>query len=383
MSNCKLKNILIISHDASQTGAPIGLLHFLRWLKKEKVNFSIILRDGGVLKSDFENLCSTYEFCPKEYHSNSFFKRVGYKFYLKKLFQKIKAEKFDYIYSNTIVNANVLIFLSPLKLKTLTHIRELESTIEHFGGQSNLDNINLLSDKFICVGNNVKKMLHEQYNLPLDKMEVVHEYINPVIAFSVNEVRGKIRKELSIPENSFVVGACGGVDWRKGYDYFVQLAAYYIENFKNVEIYFLWVGGITKTVKEKIVFDLKRYGIELRVKFIGVKLNPMEYFAAMDIFFLTSREEPGGLVSLEAGALEIPVIVCDKTGGVVEFVEDDAGIIIPYLSIKKGCDAINRLYLNASLRIKLGENAREKVIKNHSIEKASSAILHILTSIYK
>src|ERR1700751_1911012 len=52
--------ILFVSHDASRTGAPIALLHFLRWFKRNGNRpFSVLLGDGGELVADFAELADT------------------------------------------------------------------------------------------------------------------------------------------------------------------------------------------------------------------------------------------------------------------------------------------------------------------------------------
>lgn len=374
-----LKKILIISHDASRTGAPIGLLHFINWLKENnKAQFSIFLRNGGPLLADFRKVGKVYEFCPEKYHASNLFSKIAYRIYLKRLLRSLVADGYEMIYSNTMVNGNVIRFLKPLQLKVVTHIREMESTIEHFGGARAMREIDSMSNKFICVGHNVKEIIAADYKIELEKIEVVHEYIKPEIEFDISEKRVEIRNQLGISQETFVVGACGGVDWRKGYDYFVKLAAFYFESLKPDNVVFVWVGRLADKEKSQINFDLRRYGLLDKVIFTGVQSEPLEYFSTFDVFFLTSREEPGGLVSLEAGSLGLPVIVCENTGGVTEFVENDAGIIIPYLSIRYGQEAISRLLGDRDLRLAMGLAARQKVATRHSKDIASSNIFRIL-----
>jgi hypothetical protein len=49
------RGILFVSHDATRSGAPIVLLHFLRWFKKNSNRpFAVLLQAGGELVDDFE-----------------------------------------------------------------------------------------------------------------------------------------------------------------------------------------------------------------------------------------------------------------------------------------------------------------------------------------
>ena len=90
----------------------------------------------------------------------------------------------------------------------------------------------------------------------------------------------------------------------------------------------------------------------------------MRYLAGLDIYALSSREEPWGLVALEAAALGIPIISFEG-GGIAEFVEKDAGILVPYLDTRAFAEATLKLALDEPLRRSLGERARTKVYERH------------------
>jgi glycosyltransferase involved in cell wall biosynthesis len=62
--------------------------------------------------------------------------------------------------------------------------------------------------------------------------------------------------------------------------------------------------------------------------------NPLDYLSVFDIFALTSREDPYPLVVLEAALLQKPMVCFEKAGGAQDLIETDAGLIVPYLSLK-------------------------------------------------
>ena len=56
-----MKKIVFISHLADRTGAPIVLLHLLRWLKQRgDFEFVILLEATGELENDFRDIAKTY-----------------------------------------------------------------------------------------------------------------------------------------------------------------------------------------------------------------------------------------------------------------------------------------------------------------------------------
>ena len=55
MKDCK--KVLFIGHDASRTGAPLLLLHLMRWLKRNgAIQFEMLLLQGGPLEADYAAL---------------------------------------------------------------------------------------------------------------------------------------------------------------------------------------------------------------------------------------------------------------------------------------------------------------------------------------
>ncbi len=50
--------VLFITHDASRSGAPMVLLHLMRWLKanQPEITFDILFVKRGVMERDFKAL---------------------------------------------------------------------------------------------------------------------------------------------------------------------------------------------------------------------------------------------------------------------------------------------------------------------------------------
>ncbi len=54
------KKVLFIGHDASRTGAPLLLLHFLKWLRQEtRFEFELLLQRGGDLADEYRQVAPT------------------------------------------------------------------------------------------------------------------------------------------------------------------------------------------------------------------------------------------------------------------------------------------------------------------------------------
>src|SRR5262249_23016626 len=143
------------------------------------------------------------------------------------------------VYSNTITNGDLLEQLSLLKCKFITHVHELENYI-HICGEDNLNKVKKHTNFYIAPSHAVKDNLVLNHGIADSKITVVYEFLGEGILGHLNVSRSKaqVLDELSIPQGSFVVGACGTADWRKSPDLFVQLAGCAKRKYPSAPLYF-------------------------------------------------------------------------------------------------------------------------------------------------
>ncbi|WP_340102806.1 glycosyltransferase family 4 protein [Rhodohalobacter sp. 8-1] len=382
-------NILFITHDASRSGAPILLRNFMGWMKRNTNHeFQLLCRVGGSLESDFKSHADVKYFYPKHLNNpktvlQRIINRIGYyKYRIKKhhrdLFLHYKKQDFDLIYSNTVVNTDVLVVLKKLDVPVLTHVRELESTIEHFGGKYLIRELDKYTDKFVADSYAVKKNLVDQHNVVDKKIDVIYEYVEVPEKLPDTEITSTLKSKLEIPEDAFIVGASGGGLWRKGYDLFIQAAVAICNKEGNENVYFLWVGGFKEDKEAEIRFDIHKAGLKDRILFVGSQKKPLDYFSLFDVFVLASREEPFGIVGMESALFETPIICFNNSGGMPEFITEECGIAVPYLNIPKLVEAILFFKHNPKLREQYGRNAKNKVLTQHTLEVKSKELLKIM-----
>ena len=78
----------------------------------------------------------------------------------------------------------------------------------------------------------------------------------------------------------------------------------------------------------------------------------------IDLFLSLSREDPYPLVVLEAARYKIPSLCFEESGGAPEFVEKDAGSVIPFLNLNRLSEEIIMYFHNEKLRKEKGEHYR-------------------------
>ncbi len=382
-----MKNILFVSHDANRAGAQILLLRFLKLLKNHpNFEFSILLKEGGIMEKEFELISTTYYWNIKSINIRmSLVRKIADKLFNKNsyqqdLLQQLEEQKFDLIISNTVTNGDLLGKLHTLKVPISTYVHELEMGIQQYTTAELFQNTLKFTKSYIACAESVKENLIKNYRIDVTKIKVLPSLL-PDSALSFESSISKIttlKTKYNIPENAFLVGGMGTVDLRKGVDIFLQVANQLKD---KKDIYFFWVGGQNTEIEYKIFqTDKDRLGLK-NVIFQASIDNPLDFMDAFDVFFVSSREDPYPLVVLEAAILAKPIICFDKAGGAKDFVENDCGFVVDYLDVNKVVKKIIELKENPILRKELGDYARKKALERHNQDTAFKTFVQILNTV--
>ncbi len=169
--------------------------------------------------------------------------------------------------------------------------------------------------------------------------------------------RARARARLGIRRGSIVVGTVGRLVWEKGYSEFFAMA----EELKrdNDDTVVLVVGPLepekVDAVPISIVNGLSQRGV---VRFLGMRTDLPNLYAAMDIFVLASHREGFPRSAIEAAAMGLPLILTDIRG-CREVVEDGRnGFLVPVRSPNAVLDRVRRLARDPELRARFGHESR-------------------------
>lgn len=381
------KTIVFISHDATLTGAPIVLLHLVRWLKQyKKLNIVLLLRNGGVLQSEFEAVSNTFVWNKDGATStweNRWERWSGTKRkHQRNILNQLKKLAPDLLYANTVVSAALGVELSQtLRCPVVCHVHELELVIRQCVGVQEFTELSTHIKAFFAASSAVAANLTKSYTIPTASITKVHEFVPVLDNIQFAEAGRLVRKELGIGQDKMLVIASGTLEWRKSPELFIQLAQQ-VQQAGGEMPYFIWVGGdLTSEFGIRSLYDLARTGLESHVKFLGARKNVHAYMSASDIFVLTSREDAYPLVCLEAASLGKPILCFADSGGMPEFVENDCGIIVPYLRIDLLAQAIIQLRDDRAKLQQFGANAAYKMRAKHTVDIAAQQIYSLLEEI--
>jgi glycosyltransferase involved in cell wall biosynthesis len=372
--------VLFLSHDATRTGAPIFMLRLLRWFRQtNNINFRTLVGKAGELGRDFETLGTVDSFEPDETLPYRMLRRLQlHRRYVSshhaRLREMLRQSDIRLIYANSIATAKMVDFLSFLDCPVICHVHELNWAIRNLG-KDNLAIFERCRAHYIAVSHSVKENLVQHHGIPASKIQVIHGFV-PVPEQGVLESCKpwkSLHEAIAISSESKIVCACGSIESRKGIDLFLKVASYVVCRYRAAPVNFVWVGG-----SAEVVSRMRRYvsKSELRdvVTFVGHKSDVAPYFKASDIFLLTSREDPFPLVMMEAALHCKPIVCFDQSGGAPEFVEDDAGFVIPDFDVGQMGNKVIELLSSPQMCSQMGIAGRLKVVSRHNLEAGAATI---------
>jgi glycosyltransferase involved in cell wall biosynthesis len=340
-----------------------------------------MLGAGGELVPDFEELAETWSMDRDHWHPYAHRANLLVALGLGSWARRAEAaevQKFAakidpvLIYTNSIASARIIEVLAP-QVPVLTHVHELES---HFRAPSPaLNRLFRQTRQFIACSNATADNLVNAQKIAPNRIETVHESI-PVDQVRAERTREQVLQELQIPQDAQLIFGCGTPCWRKGTDLFIHLARAVCQ--QRNRAYFVWIGGGSVTDMAQFERDVRLTSLAEKIRFTGPVTKPYDYMAAGEIFVLTSREDPYPLVGLEAAALRKPIVCFAGAGGMMEFIEEDCGFVVPYLDIMAMADRAIWLLDKPEYQRSLGEAARQKVEQRHDIHVAGPQIMQII-----
>ncbi len=218
-----------------------------------------------------------------------------------------------------------------------------------------------IANRITTVSNTMKNELNWLYKIPLRKIDVITNGIdNRNYQMKVNQP--EIKQLYGIPPESFMIFFVGRIVYQKGPDILLEAVPQVTANHRDIVFVFSGEGDMIESLRARA----SQLGLDNVVKFTGL-IPYWEYIKllnAADMVCIPSRNEPFGLVLLEAWATQKPVVVAN-VGGLGENIEN----YVDGLKVQPSADAfawgINYLLDNPDIAKLISKNSFEKV-KNYS-----------------
>lgn len=400
------KRVVFVSHDASRTGAPLMLLHFLRWLRDNSdLDFSVTLRRGGELVGDFAEVATVTTVSadpPGAGRALRMVRRVGWADQAldplpvdlnpaarvvrpparRAALRDLQRRAFgvhppDLIYLNTAASGSVL-SLAPEATPVISHVHELGYMLRYLRDREprGIEQMLARTRHYIAAAHAAAEVLVDEFDVDPARITVCHEFI-PIDDRPLEpRMIDRARAELGIAPETYVVGSVGTVGWRKGADLFIQLAKRTLELLGgSLDVVFLWLGAADERVwEERVRHDLDNLGLRDQVRFLGARPDPRPIVELFDAFVLMSRSDTYPLAFLEAAAQGKPTL-CFPAGGMTEFLEPADDLLIPYLDVDAMARRIVGLLRSDAERTRLGQQLAQRVKERHRLEVVAPNLL--------
>lgn len=344
--------ILIVSHAADRTGAPISALQMAAALQTQGHDIRFILRRGGELAKSYSQLADTFIWREDSEYGLLDAADTALRYdplmalkclrnpdrpYCLSRQDRQRTEIFsdsardwapDVVYANTTHCGDVLDSLE-CQAPVITHVREMTPTIRALDRRrlaSTLRQTNL----FLCASTSVRNDLARDFAIADARMRVEPPAVelNPAQATEADARRRDVEQHLGLaPQDRLVLGA-GSLIARKGPDLFVEAAIAASQKYRGEgRLVFAWLGEgkMLAQLKERVIAADLADSILLP----GLMSDPFPYFRRASVLLVTSREDPYPRVAIEAAALGIPVAAYAEGGGAADLVRDyEAGVLV-------------------------------------------------------
>jgi glycosyltransferase involved in cell wall biosynthesis len=375
-----MRRILFVGHDASRTGAPIILLHLLRWFRENRPDrpFDLLLLKGGEIEADYREVCDVHVMPPKRAPRGAadLVRKVRRRLGLPQRLAKNDVPDLpirpDIVVGNTILSLPVLDHFSRGGLATVGWLHEMERLILDHYSPGQFRRLCDRVDRLIFASERAAEV--KQRFAVCSPHEIIYDFAPPMD--SGGEPDEVLR---GIPPGAFVVLGCGTVEPRKGVHLFAEVGSELTRKF--ADMYFIWLGArISETDGYARHVEAAAAGNE-RIIFAGQRADVRAYFERADLFALTSLEDPFPMVVMQAANFAAPTVCFARGGGIPEFVRDDAGAAVPLGDAGAFADAVEQFYKDREKLKLAGETAKRKFETDFSMENSCRRIASVIDSL--
>ncbi|SUJ43641.1 putative capsular polysaccharide biosynthesis protein [Staphylococcus aureus] len=187
-----------------------------------------------------------------------------------------------------------------------------------------------------------------------------------------NKLEEKYHKLLN---DNFVIGYVGRIVKDKGIHELIQSFKIIVSKGYNVKLLVIGSLETENSIDESDYLFLTQNPNVVLIKHVS---DPISFYNNMNVFVFPTHREGFGNVSIEAQALEVPVITTNVTGAIDTVVNGETGFIVEKGDFKAIAEKIEKLINDESLRETIGHNGRKRVENKFS----SQIIWEELESMY-
>ena len=311
-----MTRVLLVSHEASLTGAPRIAVLVGRALVGRGCQVDILLQRPGPLSGAFAEVATT-RVAPfwrvlrwLWAHPGVLRSRAAAILEVSTAVIVVALRRPDLVYVNSSSSAAFVRAARLLGRRSVLHVHESGPVLSHFLARVGIDDLAQTGVRLVACSPSVADDLAVRGTPPDDIVLI------PSIP-DADRVLAGARATTSDRPDAITIGCCGAVEARKGVDLWLAAAEELVRTLPPGRVRFVWVGAGEPP---------REAGTHPWVTFTGPMADPSSAMADFDIMTLPSRDDPFPLVVMEAMLLGKPVVAFD-VGGVAHQL-GDTGLVV-------------------------------------------------------
>jgi glycosyltransferase involved in cell wall biosynthesis len=352
--------VLLVSHEASRTGAPILAYNVAAHLRDRYNVVSLLLR-GGPLVEDFGS-CSAAVIGPLSYldwheaEARRLVERLG------------KFGRISYAIVNSIESRSVISSLVKSGIPVVSLVHEFASYTRPQGAMS--EALEWATQMVFSADMTANSAVQELPTLANRKIHILTQGRCVVPGARQATVPDSLAlRSKMLPkgrEDALVVLGGGAIQFRKGVDLFLSCAAAVMALAPKRPVRFVWIGhgydpandvNYSSYLAEQIV----RSGLSETVAMVNEVADLEPAYATAGIFFLSSRLDPFPNVTIDAALRGLPIVCFEGGSGIAPLLGANSTLrkcVVPYLDAHAAACVIAELADNEDQRIGISQATR-------------------------
>lgn len=379
------QTVLLVSHEASRTGAPILSLNITQKLT-ERFNVVVLLLGPGSLIDSFVDAGAIVA-GPLDRNNP-----VGASWAVSEFLDK---HHFDFAIVNSLESNLVL---KPLAARYIPSISLIHEFAVYTRPRVAIQNALLWASQTVF-SSDVTLGSATQVLPQLGDCTI------PVLAQGKSTVPGEAQDQAQVNAeksrlqhamrpleqdvDTIVILGAGRVQVRKGVDIFIECATRVINSPIGSKCRFVWIGDnynpdVDIAYSVYLYDQIQRSGIAEQFTIISETAQIEEVYAMSDMLLLSSRLDPLPNVAIDAMVRGLPVLCFDRTTGIADILKRNdlaEDCIAPYLDTSSMADKIIRLASSDNLRARVGEQAKALAVREFNmsdyVEKLVDIAAHL------
>ncbi|ALP62202.1 rhamnan synthesis F family protein [Paraburkholderia caribensis] len=358
--------VLVVSHDASRTGAPILAWNICKELRLRRFNVVAVLLGPGGIASFFNGDACDVLIGPYQLDARN---PIAMGVLVPQICERYHI---DFALVNSIESRSVLQALAENFVPSVLMVHEFSAYTrpnDAFGSALRWAGRVVFPAKLVrdnAITSETKAAIALSEVVPQGKSAI------PVVAggnSDVSESHLKFMRAVGLDERErrpFLVLGAGTVHYRKGVDLFIATAAELKRLDPAADIVMAWVGHGYKPETDLqystyIYEQIERAELGNRFAMVG-ELEDMEpVYALSDLFLLSSRLDPLPNVAIDSMLHGKPTLCFDRATGIAELLQSDettAQCVVPFLDVGAAARRILDLYHSPDQLVALSNMAR-------------------------